>query len=85
MRHAIITGSFDPVTAGHEDLIRRAAALFDRVTVAVLANAEKPSGAFHPDDRLRFVLETVKDIPNADAAVFGGLTSDAMREVGAKV
>ena len=84
MRHAVITGSFDPVTAGHEDLIRRAAALFDRVTVVVLANAEKPSGAFHPDDRLRFLRETVREIPNADAIVYSGLTSDAMQELGAK-
>ena len=84
MRRAVITGSFDPVTAGHEDLIRRAAAMFDAVTVVVLANAEKPSGAFHPDDRLRFVEETVRELPNADAVVFGGLTSEAMERIGAK-
>ena len=84
MRRAVITGSFDPVTSGHEDLIRRAAAMFDAVTVVVLANAEKPSGAFHPDDRLRFVEETVRDLPNADAMVYHGLTSEAMERIGAK-
>ena len=85
MKRAIITGSFDPVTAGHEDLIRRAAGLFDAVTVVVLANAEKPSGMFHPADRLRFVEETVAGIPNADAAMWPGLTSDAARRLGADV
>ncbi|MBO7403487.1 MAG: pantetheine-phosphate adenylyltransferase [Clostridia bacterium] len=84
MRHAIITGSFDPVTAGHEDLIRRAAELFDTVTVVILANAEKPSGMFHPADRLRFVEKTVAGIPNADAAMWPGLTSDIARQLGAK-
>ena len=84
MRRAIITGSFDPVTAGHEDLIRRAADMFDAVTVVVLANAEKPSGMFHPTDRLRFVEDTVAGIPNADAAMWPGLTSDIAHALGAK-
>lgn len=84
MRRAIITGSFDPVTAGHEDLIRRAAGMFDAVTVVVLANAEKPSGMFHPTDRLRFVEKTVAGIPNADAAMWSGLTSDIAHALGAK-
>ena len=84
MRRAIITGSFDPVTAGHEDLIRRAAGMFDAVTVVVLANAEKPSGMFHPTDRLRFVEKTVAGIPNADAAMWPGLTSDIAHALGAK-
>ena len=53
MKNAIITGSFDPITSGHEDLIRRAARLFDHVTVVILANTEKQSGTFTPDERLR--------------------------------
>ncbi len=84
MRHAIVTGSFDPVTAGHADLIARASALFDRVTVVILANAEKPSGYFSASERLRFVEETIAGMENADAVVYGGLTSDIARELGAK-
>ena len=84
MRRAVITGSFDPVTSGHEDLIRRAAAMFDRVTVVILANTEKASGMFPPADRLRFCQEVCREIPGADAVLWGGLTSDAARELGAR-
>ena len=84
MKRAIITGSFDPVTSGHEDLIRRAAAMFDGVTVVILANTEKASGLFRPEDRLRFVDEICRRIPGADAALWGGLTSDAAKEYGAR-
>ncbi len=84
MRRAIITGSFDPVTGGHEDLIRRAAAMFDGVTVVILANTEKASGLFPPADRLRFLEMVCRQIPGADAMLRGGLTSDAARELGAR-
>ncbi len=84
MRHAIVTGSFDPVTAGHADLFARASALFDRVTVVILANAEKSSGFFSAAERLRFVEETVADLDNVDAVVYGGLTSDIARELDAR-
>ena len=84
MRRAVITGSFDPVTAGHEDLIRRAARMFERVTVVILANTEKASGMFPPTDRLRFCEEVCRQIPGADAVLWGGLTSDAARELDAR-
>ena len=84
MRHAVITGSFDPVTSGHEDLIRRAAAMFDRVTVLILANTEKASGLFPPSERLRFCEAVCSGIPGADAMLWGGLTSDAMEKIGAR-
>ena len=84
MRHAVVTGSFDPVTSGHADLIRRAAAMFDRVTVLILANTEKVSGLFPPEDRLRFLTAVCREIPGADAMVWGGLTSDAMEKIGAR-
>ena len=84
MRRAVITGSFDPVTSGHEDLIRRAARMFDRVTVVILANTEKASGMFPPADRLRFCEEVCREIPGADAVLWGGLTSDAAKELGAR-
>ena len=84
MRRAILTGSFDPITSGHENLIRRAAEMFDRVTVVILANTEKASGMFPPEDRLRFCEEVCRTIPGADAVLWGGLTSDAARELCAR-
>ncbi len=86
MRHAILTGSFDPVTAGHEDLILRAASLFDQVTVAILANTEKAGGAFSPGDRLHLMEMTLAALPcrNVTAVVYGGLTSDLAHETGAR-
>lgn len=86
MKNAIITGSFDPVTSGHEDLIRRAARLFDQVTVVILANTEKKSGMFTPEERLRFVELTIGGLglPNVSARIFSGLTSDAARELDAE-
>ena len=85
MKNAIITGSFDPITSGHEDLIRRAARLFDHVTVVILANTEKQSGTFTPDERLRLAELTIGALGcnNVSALVWGGLTSDIACELGA--
>ncbi|MBR3417007.1 MAG: pantetheine-phosphate adenylyltransferase [Clostridia bacterium] len=86
-KFAIVPGSFDPITAGHFEIIRRAAAIFDRVTVAILVNSEK-AGTFSPDERLEAanaaIRELEKDgITNVDARVFRGLTVDAARDAGA--
>ena len=86
-KKAIVPGSFDPITAGHFDVIRRAAALFDGVTVAILVNSEK-AGTFSPDERLEAVRAAIRELEkegnkNVDARVFRGLTVDAAREVGA--
>ena len=83
MKKAIITGSFDPITAGHIDLVRRAAMIFDEVVVAVLSNAEK-SGMFSPDERLELCNAAVSSIDGASAVLCEGLTSDAAHKVGAK-
>ena len=86
-KFAIVPGSFDPITAGHFEIIRRAAAIFDHVTVAILVNSEK-AGTFSPDERLEAanaaIRELEKDgITNVDARVFRGLTVDAARDAGA--
>ncbi len=81
----MITGSFDPVTSGHLDLVRRCASMFDEVWVVILANTEKKSGLFSPDERLELVNAAIFDIPNARAIVYGGLTSDAAEQIGASV
>ena len=75
MKTAIIPGSFDPVTFGHVDLIRRAAAVFDKVYPVIVVNAEK-NGMFYPDERLKILNCACRDIENAECRVFDGLTSD---------
>ena len=89
MKKAIITGSFDPITSGHEDLIRRAAVLFDEVTVVIVANTEKRSGMFRAEDRLLFAEKlaeflTAEGAGTVSAILYGGLTSEAAHKVGAR-
>ena len=86
MRRAIITGSFDPITSGHADLIERAAAMFDEVHVVILANTEKKSGLFSAEDRLEIAraLTDSKESGNVHVHLHSGLTSDIARELGAK-
>jgi pantetheine-phosphate adenylyltransferase len=87
MRTAVYPGSFDPITLGHLDVLRRAIGVFDRVVVAVTVNPRK-----EPDEgaeaRADAVREAVADLlPEADGRVtvtiHGGLTVDACRAVGA--
>ena len=89
MKKAIITGSFDPITSGHEDLIRRAAAMFDEVTVVIVANTEKRTGMFRAEDRLLFAEKlaeslTAEGVGMVNAILYGGLTSEAAHKVGAR-
>ena len=64
-RIAILPGSFDPLTNGHVDLIRRAARLFDRVIVAVLVNPDK-KGLFEADERVAMIGEVCMKLPESD-------------------
>ncbi|MDD6380642.1 MAG: pantetheine-phosphate adenylyltransferase [Lachnospiraceae bacterium] len=84
MRIAIYPGSFDPVTLGHLDIIKRSAAMFDRLIVAVLNNSAKKS-LFTVDERVAMIKEVTKDLPNVEADSFDGLTVDYATEVGATV
>ena len=63
MKLAVIPGSFDPVTLGHVDIIRRAAVLFDKVVVAAMINAEKQY-RFTAEERIAFLKDAVADLPN---------------------
>jgi len=83
MRKAIVSGSFDPITLGHLDLIRRGALLFDEVVVVILANAEKKNGMFSANERLLLCEKALDGIGNVRVMLWDGLTSDAAREVGA--
>ena len=82
MKNAIYPGSFDPVTLGHIDIIRRSAELFDHLIIAVLNNsAKKP--LFTVEERVHMLKEVTKDIPNTEVLSFGGLTVEFARECGA--
>ena len=79
MSRAMYPGSFDPVTLGHLDIIRRSAAIFDEVVIAVLANSAK-SPLFSEADRVKMIVEAVKDIPNVSVETFSGLTIEFARQ-----
>ena len=83
MRTAICPGSFDPITLGHLDVVRRAAKLFDRVIVLVLSNGEKDRGMFAPRRRLELAKLAVEDLPNVEADLWTGLLADYARQKGA--
>ena len=85
MKTAICSGSFDPITLGHLDVIRRAATIFDRVCVCVSPNAEKKNQMFTPDQKLLLGQTAVADLPNVEAELFPGLLADFAVEHGANV
>ena len=85
MKTAICSGSFDPITLGHLDVIRRAAAIFDRVCVCVSPNAEKKNQMFTPEQKLLLVRTAVADLPNVEAELFPGLLADFAVEHGTHV
>lgn len=75
MKKAVYPGSFDPVTYGHMDIIRRAASIFDELTVCVLNNKEKKP-LFSVEERVKILEEAVKDLPNVKVDSFSGLLID---------
>ncbi|MEK5184263.1 pantetheine-phosphate adenylyltransferase [Solibacillus sp. FSL R5-0449] len=80
---AVVPGSFDPITNGHIDIIRRAADVFDTVYVAVLNNsAKKP--LFSIEERTALIKEVTKDLPNIRIETSSGLLIDYAREKKAK-
>ena len=81
-RIAVCPGSFDPLTNGHVDLVRRAARLFDRVIVAVLANDQK-TPLLAPDDRVAIARETFADLTAVEVAAFEGLLTEFAARRGA--
>ncbi|MBQ1923674.1 MAG: pantetheine-phosphate adenylyltransferase [Lachnospiraceae bacterium] len=72
MKNAVYPGSFDPVTYGHIDIIKRAARMFDQVTVAVLDNKAK-TALFSVEERVRMLQKVTEDIPNVRVDSFNGL------------
>jgi pantetheine-phosphate adenylyltransferase len=83
-QHAVYVGSFDPVTLGHEDVIRRGARLFGRLTVGVGVNPEKKS-LFTSEERMELIQQVVAPLKNVDVGTFHGLSVDFVRACGAGV
>lgn len=81
---AIYPGSFDPVTYGHLDIIRRAANIVDRLIIGVLVNNKK-APLFSMEERLEMLRETTEDIPHVEVKTFEGLTVDFARQNGAQL
>ena len=84
MRTAVYAGSFDPITRGHEDLIKRSLAFVDRIVVAVATNTSKQP-LFTPDERVAFIRAAVGDDPRIEVRQFHGLLVDFARTVGANL
>lgn len=84
MKRAIYPGSFDPITYGHLDVIKRAAKMFDELTVSVLNNKVK-TPLFSVEERVKIIQEAVKDIPNVNVESFQGLLVDYAKEKGVYV
>ncbi len=79
MSKAIYPGSFDPMTCGHLDVIRRCADIFDELTVCVLNNVRK-SALFSVDERVNILKEATKDLPNVKVESFSGLLIDYAKQ-----
>jgi len=83
-RHAVYVGSFDPVTLGHMDMIRRGAEVFDQLTVGIGVNPDKQP-LFTPEERAEMLSQLSADISGVHVMTFDGLSVDFVRAVGAGV
>lgn len=83
MKRAVFPGSFDPITLGHVDIIKRAMPLFDEIIIAIGVNAEKK---YHwtLDERFQFIEKSFEDHSNVQVKTFKGLTADFCRSVDAQ-
>lgn len=83
MKRALFPGSFDPITLGHYDIIKRGVQLFDEVVVAIGINSEKKY-MFSLKDRQHFIEEAFKDEPKVKVTTYKGLTIDYCKEIKAQ-
>lgn len=83
LKIAVFPGSFDPITVGHVDLVKRALPLFDKIVVAVGVNAQKKY-LFSLEQRLEWLKEVFHDEPNVEVGHFENLTADYCQKIGAQ-
>lgn len=83
-KKAVFAGSFDPFTAGHEDVVRRALSLFDRIIIGVGHNVKK-KGLLTMENRVRLIEEVFRGEPRVSVAAYEGLTTDFCRRQGARI
>ena len=82
---AMYPGTFDPITLGHEDLVRRATTLFDRVVVAIADNPAAKAPMFTTNERVAMAASALADIANVEVTGYQGLTVDFARDNGLRV
>lgn len=85
MRRAIYPGSFDPITLGHLNIIKRAAAMFDELIVCVSVNSSKSSGLFSTAERMELIRRVTEDIPNVKVDCSDDLMASYAKKNRAKV
>lgn len=85
MNIALCPGTYDPVTIGHIDIISRCAGMFDEVVVALVADSFRKTSLFTCEERVFFVEESTKHLPNVRVVVMHNLVVEMAREVGAHV
>ncbi len=83
-RSAVYPGTFDPITNGHQDLVRRAAGIFDRVVIGIAANPNK-APLFPLESRVDLARRVLADMPNVSVIGYAGLTVDFAHEQGCGV
>ena len=84
MSIAVYPGSFDPVTYGHLDIIKRSIRVFDKLVIGILLNSEK-NPLFSMEERVEFLTEATKDMENVEVKSFSGLLVDFARENNADI
>lgn len=82
---AMYPGTFDPITLGHEDLVRRATRLYDRVVVAIAENPGSKAPMFSLDERVAMAADALADVERVEVTGYHGLTVDFAREHGLAV
>lgn len=81
---AIFPGSFDPITKGHESVVKRALPLFDKIIISVGVNSEKKDSLFPLKSRINWINQTFNNVPNVIVQKYSGLTVDFCKKMNAK-
>ena len=83
MNISVFPGSFDPITVGHQELVKRAVPIFDKIVVAIGINSQKKY-LYSLDQRLKWLKEVFADEPKVEIGSYNGLTAHYCNEIGAK-